>query len=140
VEIHALRKRGWSISAIRHTGQNRRTIRNYLNGVTTPGVRKPTGPDPFEPFVEYVTARLHEDPHLWARTLLDELEELGFPLSYPTLTRSASGGCARTARPAGRRRIGRTRSSSMSRGPKPNGIGWICRIHRSGRGGVARRI
>ena len=88
VEIHALHKRGWSISAIaRHTGRNRRTIRNYLSGVTTPGVRTPSGPDPFEPFVEYVTARLREDPHLWARTLLDELEELGFTLSYPTLTR-----------------------------------------------------
>ncbi len=88
VEVHALHRRGWSISAIaRHTGRNRRTIRNYLNGVTTPGVRKPSGPDPFEPFVEYVTARLREDPHLWARTLLDELEELGFTFSYPTLTR-----------------------------------------------------
>jgi transposase len=89
VEIHALHKRGWSISAIaRHTGRSRRTIRNYINGVTTPGVRKPSGPDPFEPFVEYVSARLGEDPHLWARTLLDELEELGFSLSYPTLTRN----------------------------------------------------
>jgi hypothetical protein len=67
---------------------DRRTIRNYLNGVTTPGVRKPTGADPFEPFVDYVSARLREDPHLWARTLLDELEELGFTLSYPTLTRN----------------------------------------------------
>ncbi len=45
-------------------------------------------PDPFEPFIDYVTARLREDPHLWARTLLDELEELGFPLSYPSLTRN----------------------------------------------------
>ncbi len=37
VEIHALHKRGWTISAIaRHTGRNRRTIRNYLNGTTTP--------------------------------------------------------------------------------------------------------
>jgi transposase len=89
VEIHALHKRGWSISAIaRHAGRNRRTIRNYINGVTTPGVRKPTGADPFEPFVDYVSARLREDPHLWARTLLDELEELGFTLSYPTLTRN----------------------------------------------------
>ena len=29
-----------------------------------------------------------EDPHLWARTLYDELEELGFPLSYQSLTRN----------------------------------------------------
>lgn len=89
VEIHALHKRGWSISAIaRHTGRNRRTIRNYINGVSTPGVRKPAGEDSFAPFVDYVSARLGEDPHLWARTLLDELEALGFPLSYPSLTRN----------------------------------------------------
>jgi transposase len=89
VEIHALHKRGWSISAIaRHTGRNRRTIRNYINGVTTPGVRKPAGEDSFAPFVDYVSARLREDPHLWARTLCDELEGLGFTLSYPSLTRN----------------------------------------------------
>jgi len=89
VEIHALHKRGWSISAIaRHTGRNRRMIRNYLNGVTTAGVRKPAGEDSFAPFLDYVSARLREDPHLWARTLCDELEQLGFPLSYPSLTRN----------------------------------------------------
>jgi len=89
VEVHALRKRGWSISAIaRHVGRNRRTVRNYLNGVTEPGVRKRSVEDRFEPFVDYVSARLREDPHLWARTLLDELEELGFTLSYPSLTRN----------------------------------------------------
>jgi transposase len=89
VEIHALHQRGWSISAIaRHTGRNRRTIRNYVNGVTTPGVRKPVDEDAFAPFVDYVRARLREDPHLWARTLCDELEELGFALSYQSLTRN----------------------------------------------------
>jgi hypothetical protein len=31
---------------------------------------------------------LTEDPHLWARTLFDELEELGFALSYQSLTRN----------------------------------------------------
>jgi len=88
VEIHALHKRGWSISAIAgHTGRNRRTIRNYINEVTTPGVRR-AGEDSFAPFVDYVSARLGEDPHLWARTLCDELEELGFTLSYPSLTRN----------------------------------------------------
>ena len=33
-------------------------------------------------------ARLVEDPHLWARTLFDELEALGFGLSYQSLTRN----------------------------------------------------
>ena len=79
VEVHALRKRGWSISAIaRHTGFDRKTVRAYLSGERTPGVRARPSPDPFEPFIDYVTARLREDPHLWARTLFDELEELGF--------------------------------------------------------------
>lgn len=89
VEVHALRKRGWTISAIaRHTGFDRKTVRKYLAGDGKPGVRARPGPDPFDPFVDYVTARLVEDPHLWARTLLDELEELGFGLSYQSLTRN----------------------------------------------------
>jgi len=41
VEVHALRKRGWTISAIaRHTKRDRKTVRAYLNGTSTPGVRK----------------------------------------------------------------------------------------------------
>ncbi len=55
VEVHALRKRGWSISAIaRHTGHDRKTIRAYLNGVRSPGQRKKPDEDPFEPFAPYV--------------------------------------------------------------------------------------
>jgi len=89
VEVTALRKRGWTITAIaRHTGFDRKTVRKYLAGDGTPGVRARPGPDPFEPFGDYVTARLVEDPHLWARTLYDELEGLGFPLSYQSLTRN----------------------------------------------------
>jgi transposase len=89
VEVHALRKRGWTISAIaRHTGFDRKTVRRYLNGEGKPGERARPGPDPFDGFVDYVTARLTEDPHLWARTLFDELEDLGFGLSYQSLTRN----------------------------------------------------
>ncbi len=88
MEAHALRKQGWTISAIaRHLGRNRRTIRNYLNETTTPGQRKKREVDPFDRFVDYVTARLREDPHLWARTLCDELEDLGYTQSYQSLTR-----------------------------------------------------
>jgi transposase len=88
VEVHALHKRGWSISAIaRHTGRDRKTVRAYLNGTRTPGVRKRPEVDAFEVFVAYVTARLIDDPHLWARTLCDELEDLGYAMSYQTLTR-----------------------------------------------------
>ena len=87
VEVHALRKQGWTISAIaRHVGRDRKTVRAYLNGERKPGVRQRTS-DRFAPFVEYVTARLAEDPHLWGITLFDELQALGFEASYPTLTR-----------------------------------------------------
>ena len=90
IDVHALARQGWSISAIaRHTGHDRKTIRAYLSGQRTAGGRAPSGPDPFEPFVDYVTERLTEDPHLWALTLFDELVELGFDRSYPTFTRGA---------------------------------------------------
>jgi transposase len=65
VEAHALRGRGWSISAIaRHLGRNRRTVRSYLNGETVPGQRNPGGPDTFGVFEEYCRVRLRQDPHL----------------------------------------------------------------------------
>jgi transposase len=88
VDAHALSRQGWTISAIaRHLGHDRKTIRNYLNGTRFAGERASSGDDSFAPFVDYCRARLAEDPHLWASTLLDELEPLGFPGSYPTLTR-----------------------------------------------------
>ena len=52
--------------------------------------------DPFAPFLDYVTARLVEDPHLWAITLFDELQPLGFDVSYQSLTREIR---ARNLRP-----------------------------------------
>ena len=88
VELHALRKRGWTITAIaNHANLDRKTVRKYLAGDGTPGVRARPGPDLFEPFADYVTARLVEDPHLWACTLFDELVDMGFELSYQSLTR-----------------------------------------------------
>ena len=88
MEISALHKRGMSISDIaRHTGRNRRTVRNYINGTTTPGVRRKSTTDPFEDFIDYIRYRFTEDPHLWAVALFDELLALGFALSYPTMTR-----------------------------------------------------
>ncbi|MFN7151491.1 MAG: Mu transposase domain-containing protein [Microthrixaceae bacterium] len=98
VDIHALHRQGMTISEIaRRTHHDRKTIRAHLNGERAPGVRQPAGPDAFEAFVDYVTARLTEDPHLWAATLLDELRPLGFAGSYPTLTRQIR---ARGLRPA----------------------------------------
>ena len=87
VEAHALRRRGWSISAIaRHLGHDRKTIRAYLSGLREPGVRHKSVPDLIDPFVEYCRIRLADDPHLWASTLLDELALLGFGGSYQSLT------------------------------------------------------
>ena len=59
VDAHALRKRGWSISAIaRHLGHDRKTIRAYLNGERAAGVRAPAVRGPFDPFVDYCRERL----------------------------------------------------------------------------------
>lgn len=98
VDIHALKRQGMTISEIaRRTNHDRKTIRAYLNGQRQPGVRERAAVDLFDAFVDYVTARLTEDPHLWAVTLLDELRRLGYAGSYPTLTRQIR---ARGLRPA----------------------------------------
>ena len=86
IDVHALRRQGMSISAIaRHLGRDRKTIRAYLAGGRVAGERKPAEADPFEAFVDYVRARLTEDPHLWAVTWFDEVAGLGYDRSYPAL-------------------------------------------------------
>ena len=41
VEIHALARRGWSVSAIaRHTGRDRKTVRKYLQAPGRSGARR----------------------------------------------------------------------------------------------------
>ena len=88
IDAHALRKRGWTISAIaRHLDRDRKTVRAYLSGDRTPGVRASSAADWFAPFALYLTARFGEDPHVWATTLYDEIVDLGFDRSYPTFTR-----------------------------------------------------
>ncbi len=88
VEVHALKERGWSITAIaNHLGHDRKTIRAYLNGDRVPGVRVRCAPDPLEPFVPYLRQRLLDDPHVWASALFDEVTRLGYPLSYPSFAR-----------------------------------------------------
>ncbi len=89
VEAHALRERGWSVSAIaRHLGRDRKTVRAYLSGKRVPGQRKPAGPDRFERFESYCKVRFGDDPHLWATTLFDEVADLGYDGSYPSFTRA----------------------------------------------------
>jgi transposase len=88
VEIHALHKRGWSISAIaRHLDRDRKTIRAYINGDRTPGQRRDDRPDPLAPYAAYVAARFVDDPHLWASALYDEIVPLGYDRSYVTFAR-----------------------------------------------------
>ena len=97
IDVHALRRQGWTISAIaRHLGRDRKTIRAYLAGRQA-GVRAPADPNRFGPFVDYCTARLTEDPHLWAVTLFDEVIDLGYGRAYSTFTRQLR---ARGLRPA----------------------------------------
>ena len=87
VEVHALHERGWTISAIaRHTGFDRKTVRAYLAGQRQPGQRAKPAQSLIDSFLEYCRLRLAEDPHLWAHTLFDEIVDLGFTGSYPTLT------------------------------------------------------
>lgn len=88
VEATALRKQGWSISAIaRHLGRDRKTVRDHLEGKRVAGERQRSEPDPFDRFIPYLSARFADDPHVWASALFDEVVELGFPLSYQSFTR-----------------------------------------------------
>ena len=88
MEAHALRKQGWTITAIaRHLGRDRKTVRAYLEGARQPGVRKPAGPDPFDEIADYIGQRLADDPHVLASALFDEAQALGYPRAYPTFTR-----------------------------------------------------
>ena len=92
MQATALRAAGWSVSAIaRHLGRDRKTIRAYLSGERVPGERKRTEPDPFDDIAAYVAQRLADDAHVWASALYDEVVALGYPLSYPSFTRSLRG-------------------------------------------------
>jgi transposase len=101
LEAEALFKRGWTISAIaRHLGRDRKTVRAYLSGERTPGVRRRSTPEVFEPFAAYVTQRLADDRHVWTSTLFDEVVELGYPGSYPSFTRALRARALRPPCPA----------------------------------------
>jgi transposase len=111
IDVHALHRQGWTISAIaRHLGRNRRTIRAHLAGREA-GVRARSSDDAFDSFTAYCAQRLADDPHLRASTLSDELTELGFTGSYPTMTRAVRDRALRPpcepCRPAGDRPAGR---------------------------------
>lgn len=85
VEIHALARRGWSVSEIaRHTGRDRKTVRKYLAGPSPS--REPT-PSCLEPFRGYLAARFADDVHVDGTVLFREVVELGFERSYVTFVR-----------------------------------------------------
>lgn len=85
VEIHALARRGWSVSAIaRHTGRDRKTVRKYLN---EPRPERERAPSCVEPFRAYLAERFAEDAHVDATVLYREVSELGFERSYVTFAR-----------------------------------------------------
>lgn len=88
VHAHALRRQGWTISAIaRHLGRDRKTIRAYLNGERATGQRR-QAPDAFVPFLPYCRQCLADDPHLWASILFDVVVGLGYEGAYSTFTRA----------------------------------------------------
>lgn len=98
MDAQALRKRGWTITAIAaHLDRDRKTIRAYLDGEREPGRRVSSAPSVLAPFVGYVTQRLVDDPHLWATTLFEEVVDLGYPGSYPAFTRGLRNGQLRPA-------------------------------------------
>jgi hypothetical protein len=55
VEVYALARRGWPVSAIaRQLDRDRKTVRGYLLGTRQPAVRASAAPDPLAPFAAYV--------------------------------------------------------------------------------------
>jgi transposase len=85
VEIHALARRGWSVSAIaRHSGRDRKTVRKYLAG---PAPLREPAPSCLEPFRDYLAARFVEDAHVDGTVLYREVVDLGLERSYVTFVR-----------------------------------------------------
>ncbi len=83
VEIHALKDRGIPISRTSpDTPERTAEPSATISTAPPPGVRTTTIPDPFEKFVDYIRARLLQDPHLVPITLFGGLVELGYLLSY----------------------------------------------------------
>ena len=103
VEVHALARRGWSVSAIaRHTGRDRKTIAKYLAGQ---GPSRVPAASCLEPFRPYLKARFDDDAHVLGTVLYEELLGLGSIAPIRRwCARSASWGCgqcASVARPVG---------------------------------------
>ena len=71
VEIHALRRRGWTIAAIaRHTGRDPKTIRRRLSGWES---ERGSAPSPLEPWRRYLEARFADES--FAKTAAEQFIE-----------------------------------------------------------------
>ena len=65
MNIHALKSQGMTIIEIlRRAAHDRTTERAYLAGQRSLGTGIRAVPNPFDKFIDYVTARLTEAPHL----------------------------------------------------------------------------
>ncbi len=157
VEAHALHRRGWSISAIaRHLERDRKTVRAYVAGQRSPGVRRSAVPDPLKPFAPYLAARFADDPHLTAdrplrrgrpARLSAQLSELrpGRPRRGPAAPLRAVPGGQRSGddrdrAPAGRGDLRGTGSSAAMRpGAGPRTSSWAPCPTRAGSGASSPR-
>ena len=92
VDAHALRRQGWTISAIaRHLGHDRKTIRAYLGEPCRrgPGERRA---EPARALPGYLRQLLTDDPHVWASALFDETVALRYDRSYSWCS-TCAGAC-----------------------------------------------
>ncbi len=92
-KILTLGAAGWSVRAIAgQLGHSEPTIRDYLNGHTTPGVRAPRPRLLTDLLASYCRQRFAEDPHLRPSTLFSEVTELGFQGGRSTFYRELTQG------------------------------------------------
>jgi hypothetical protein len=87
-KILTLGEAGWSVPSIAdQLGHSQQTVRDYLNGRRTPGVRAPRPSLLTDLLAGYCRQRFAEDPHLKPSTLFGEVTELGFEGSRSTFYR-----------------------------------------------------
>src|SRR6266540_2808549 len=87
-KILTLGEAGWSVPAIAaQLGHSEQTVRDYLTGRRTPGVRAPRPSLLTDMFAGYCRQRFAEDPHLRPSALFTEITELGFKASRSTFYR-----------------------------------------------------
>jgi hypothetical protein len=97
MRILELQWQGLSVPAIAaRLGMDRKTVRKYIRGGVQAPRYVPRAPRPcvIDPFVSYVTERVHAFPELSVERLLREMKAMGYPGS-----RTALGDLVREVRP-----------------------------------------